>query len=36
MVVQGDKERLIPFVQDEIVLDVDLALQRITVDWEWD
>ncbi len=35
MVVQGDKERLIPFVRDEIVLDVDLALGRIKVDWDW-
>ena len=31
-----DKERLIPFVVDEVILDVDLAGGVITVDWEWD
>ncbi|MGB5489662.1 MAG: ribosome maturation factor RimM [Woeseiaceae bacterium] len=36
MVLKGDSERLIPFVKDEIVVDVDLALGVITVDWEWD
>jgi 16S rRNA processing protein RimM len=36
MVVKGDKERLIPFVKDEIVIDVDLSEGRIDVDWEWD
>ena len=36
MVVKGDQERLIPFVNDEIVLGVDLSLRRIKVDWEWD
>jgi 16S rRNA processing protein RimM len=36
MVVQGDKERLVPFVMDEVVLGVDLADGRIDVDWEWD
>lgn len=36
MVVQGDREILIPFVPGEIVLDVDLASGRIQVDWEWD
>jgi len=36
MVLKGDSERLIPFVKDEIVIDVDLALGVITVDWEWD
>jgi 16S rRNA processing protein RimM len=36
MVVQGDKERLIPFATGEVVLDVDLADGRIDVDWEWD
>ena len=35
MVVQGDKEILIPFVIDEFVLGVDLAEGRIDVDWEW-
>ena len=36
MVVVGDHERLIPFVNDEIVLGVDLSLRQIKVDWEWD
>lgn len=36
MVIQGEKERLVPFVKDEIVLDVDLENGLITVDWEWD
>ena len=36
MVVKGETERLIPFVKDEVVIDVDLALGVITVDWEWD
>ena len=36
MVVHGDKERLIPFVMDEVILGVDLADGRIDVDWEWD
>lgn len=36
LVVEGDGERLIPFVADEVVLDVDLANRVISVDWEWD
>lgn len=36
MVVKGDKERLIPFVRDEIVINVDLSERRVDVDWEWD
>ena len=40
MVVQGKKEgeqeRLIPFVSDEIVINVDLDAKRVDVDWEWD
>jgi 16S rRNA processing protein RimM len=36
MVVKGEVERLIPFVNDEVVVDVDLANGVITVDWEWD
>ena len=36
MVIKGDQERLIPFVKDKVVLDVDLAAGTITVDWEWD
>ena len=36
MVVAGDKERLIPFVMDKVVLGVDLDKGEIEVDWEWD
>ncbi len=36
LVVQGDQEILVPFVQDEVIKDVDLAAGVISVDWEWD
>jgi ribosomal 30S subunit maturation factor RimM len=39
LVVQDDEkktEQLIPFVLDEIVLEVDLDAQCIRVDWELD
>lgn len=36
MVVAGDRERLIPFVAGQVVLDVDLEQGLIRVDWEWD
>lgn len=36
MVVKGELERLIPFVTDEIVINVDLSQGRVDVDWEWD
>lgn len=36
LVVAGARERLIPFVAGQIVLDVDLAAGLIRVDWEWD
>ena len=36
LVVDGDREYLIPFVMDEVILDVDLGRGRISVDWEWD
>ena len=36
MVVKGEQERLIPFVMEEVVLGVDLAIGEIRVDWEWD
>ena len=32
----GEKERLIPFVNGEIVIKVDLENKRVDVDWEWD
>ncbi len=33
LVVRGDRERLIPFVLDEIVTEVDRNSKRIVVDW---
>ena len=36
LVVQGDQELLIPFVQKEVIKGVDLAAGVINVDWEWD
>ncbi len=34
LVVCGEKEYLIPFVQQHYILSVDLAAQTITVDWD--
>ena len=36
MVLRGDRERLIPFVIDEIVHEVNLEEQRMVVDWQPD
>jgi 16S rRNA processing protein RimM len=36
LVVQGDRERLIPFVKGPIVKEVDLEKGRIQVDWSAD
>jgi 16S rRNA processing protein RimM len=36
MVLEGDRERLIPFVLDEIVHEVDLGNRRLVVDWSPD
>ena len=36
MVVAGDEERLIPFVLDEIVTEVDLDAKKLVVDWAAD
>ncbi len=36
LVTEGEQERLIPFVADRVILDVDFAAGVITVDWEWD
>lgn len=36
MVLQGERERLIPFVMDEIVREVDLVKRRLVVDWSHD
>lgn len=36
MVVKGDKERLIPFVQEQYVVEVNLENGQIVVDWDLD
>jgi 16S rRNA processing protein RimM len=36
LVTEGTQERLIPFVAEKVVLDVDIANSVITVDWDWD
>ena len=36
LVIQGEHERLIPFVADKVILDVDLDNGVISVDWDWD
>jgi 16S rRNA processing protein RimM len=36
LVTKGDREYLIPFVVDDVILDVDLVKGVISVDWEWD
>ncbi len=36
LVTAGEPERLIPFIVDRVILDVDLAAGVITVDWEMD
>jgi 16S rRNA processing protein RimM len=36
LVTQGERERLIPFIADKVILDVDLADGTISVDWDWD
>ena len=34
MVVRGEKERFIPFIRDQVVLQVDLEGKQVTVDWD--
>ena len=36
MVVQGDRERLIPYVMDEVIKSIDLQSKQIVVDWDAD
>ena len=36
LVTEGERERLIPFVAEKVILDVDFAAGVINVDWEWD
>jgi 16S rRNA processing protein RimM len=36
IVIKGDRERLIPFVQGEVVKSVDLTERQMVVDWDAD
>jgi 16S rRNA processing protein RimM len=36
MILHGDRQRLIPFVMDEIVREIDLPNKRVVVDWKPD
>ena len=36
LVTEGERERLVPFVANKVILDVDFATGVISVDWEWD
>lgn len=36
LVVSGDRERLIPFIREQVVLAVDAQARRIEVDWDPD
>lgn len=34
LVVKGDRERLVPFIRDQVILNVDLEGGVLTVDWD--
>ncbi len=36
LVVKGERERLIPFLVDQVVVKVDLDMREIQVDWDKD
>ena len=36
MVIRGERERLVPFVEPDVVREVDLAHRRLVVDWDPD
>ena len=36
LVVKGDRERLIPFVLNQVIVNVDLDKREIRVDWDKD
>ena len=36
MVVQGDRERLIPFAMDQVIKSIDLGEKKMVVDWDAD
>ncbi len=34
LVVKGERERLIPYIKDQVVVDIDIARGVLTVDWD--
>lgn len=34
LVVKGERERLIPFIKDQVILEIDLERGVLTVDWD--
>jgi 16S rRNA processing protein RimM len=34
LVVKGERERLIPFVLDQVIVNVDLEKREIQIDWD--
>ncbi len=34
LVLKGERERLVPYIVEQVVLEVDLDARRITVDWD--
>lgn len=34
LVVKGDRERLVPWIEGDVIIDVDLNKRLITVDWD--
>ena len=36
LVIQGDRERLVPFVQGDVICSIDLDKGEIRVDWDPD
>lgn len=36
LVVKGERERLIPYLRDDVIVDIDMQANVITVDWDPD
>jgi len=36
LVVKGERERLIPYLRDDVIIDIDRQTKMITVDWDPD
>ena len=34
LVVKGDRDRLIPWIENDVIVQVDLAGKILTVDWD--